>query len=98
MTKYAVLGSGQVGKVLADGLLGLGHEVMRASREPSKLAEWKAGAGAGAQVGTFAEAAAWGNQVVLAVKGSAIANGTVGAALDFAVLDYRAGIAAFLKK
>ncbi len=71
MTKYAVLGSGQVGKVLADGLLGLGHEVMRASREPSKLAEWKAGAGAGAQVGTFAEAAAWGNQVVLAVKGSA---------------------------
>ena len=71
MAKYAVLGSGQVGKVLADGLLGLGHEVMRASREPSKLAGWKEGAGARATTGTFAEAAAWGEQVILAVKGSA---------------------------
>ena len=41
MGKYAVTGSGQVGQVLADGLLEHGHEVMRASREPSKLAEWQ---------------------------------------------------------
>jgi predicted dinucleotide-binding enzyme len=39
--KYAVMGSGQVGMVLADGLLEHGHEVMRASREPSKLSEWQ---------------------------------------------------------
>lgn len=71
MTKIAVLGSGQVGQVLADGLLRHGHDVMRASREPDKLLAWKAGAGAKARTGTFAEAAKWGDSVVLAVKGSA---------------------------
>jgi predicted dinucleotide-binding enzyme len=71
MSKVAVLGSGQVGQVLADGFLKHGHEVMRASREPGKLAAWKAGAGAKARVGTPAEAAKWGDCVVLAVKGTA---------------------------
>jgi len=71
MSKIAILGSGQVGQVLADGFLKHGHEVMRGTREPGKLAAWKAGAGGKAQVGTFSEAAAWGEIVVLAVKGSA---------------------------
>ena len=71
MSKIAVLGSGQVGQVLADGFLKHGHEVMRASREPGKLETWRAGAGDKARVGTFAEAAKWGSAVVLAVKGSA---------------------------
>ena len=69
--KVGVLGSGQVGQVLADGLLKHGHEVMRGSREPGKLAAWKAGAGPKASTGTFADAAKWGQLVVLAVKGSA---------------------------
>jgi predicted dinucleotide-binding enzyme len=71
MSKIAVLGSGQVGQVLADGLLKHGHEVMRASRDPSKLAGWKAGAGTKAHTGTVAEAAKWGESVLLAVKGIA---------------------------
>jgi len=71
MSKIAVLGSGVVGQVLADGLLAHGHEVMRASREPGKLASWKAGAGPKAQTGSFAEAAKWAESVVLAVKGGA---------------------------
>jgi predicted dinucleotide-binding enzyme len=71
MKKIAVLGSGQVGQVLADGFLGHGYEVMRASREPSKLGSWKVAAGLKAQVGTFAEAAKWADGVVLAVKGAA---------------------------
>jgi 8-hydroxy-5-deazaflavin:NADPH oxidoreductase len=71
MKKIAILGSGQVGQVLADGFLKHGYEVMRASREPSKLDGWKASAGAKAQVGTFAEAARWGEGVALAVKGGA---------------------------
>lgn len=71
MDKIAVIGSGQVGQVLADGFLKHGHEVVRGTREPSKLAEWKAGAGAKASVGTFAEAAKFGDVVVLAVKGTA---------------------------
>jgi predicted dinucleotide-binding enzyme len=71
MSKIAVLGSGQVGQVLADGLLKHGHEVMRASREPGKLEKWKASAGAKAHIGKPAEAAKWGDSVLLAVKGSA---------------------------
>ncbi len=71
MSKISVLGSGQVGQVLADGFLRHGHEVMRASREPSKLEAWKSGAGAKARVGTPAEAAKWGDAVLLAVKGTA---------------------------
>jgi predicted dinucleotide-binding enzyme len=71
MSKIAVLGSGQVGQVLADGLIKHGHDVMRGSREPAKLADWKAKAGARAQTGTFAEAAKWGESVLLAVKGEA---------------------------
>jgi hypothetical protein len=71
MIKYAVMGSGHVGQALADGLLARGHEVMRASREPAKLAEWQRNAGPKAHVGDFAEAAKWGEQVLLAVKGSA---------------------------
>jgi hypothetical protein len=71
--KVGVLGSGTVGQVLADGFLKHGHEVMRGSRDPAKLAAWKAGAGAKAAAGTFAEAARFGEVVVLAVKGTAAA-------------------------
>jgi predicted dinucleotide-binding enzyme len=71
MKKIAVLGSGHVGEVLANGFLKHGYAVMRGSREPSKLGEWKTGAGANASIGTFAEAAAWCDAAVLAVKGNA---------------------------
>jgi predicted dinucleotide-binding enzyme len=71
MKKIAVLGSGQVGQVLADGFLKHGYDVMRGSREATKLEEWRKGAGPRASVGTFAEAAKWGEAVVLAVKGTA---------------------------
>jgi len=71
MKKIAVLGSGVVGQTLADGLLRHGYEVMRGSREPAKLGAWKSKAGAKASVGTFAEAARYGETIVLAVKGTA---------------------------
>jgi len=69
--KVAVLGSGVVGETLANGFLKNGYEVMRASREPKKLSEWKAQGGGKASTGTFREAAAFGELVVLAVKGTA---------------------------
>jgi 8-hydroxy-5-deazaflavin:NADPH oxidoreductase len=72
--KVGVIGSGPVGQVLADGFLKHGHEVMRGSRDPAKLAAWKAGAGARAQAGTMAEAARFGELVVLAVKGTGAAS------------------------
>jgi len=71
MTRVAVLGSGVVGKTLADGFLQHGYEVMRGSRDPGKLAAWKSGTGGRASIGTFAEAARFGEIVVLAVKGTA---------------------------
>lgn len=69
--KIAVVGSGIVGETLSGGFLRLGFEVMRASRDPQKLAEWKSKSGPKAAVGTFAEAARFGEIVVLAVKGAA---------------------------
>ena len=67
--KVGVLGSGDVGKVLAGGFLKLGHEVRIGSRSPEKLQEWAAGAGGGASTGTFAEAAKFGDIIVLATHG-----------------------------
>jgi hypothetical protein len=69
-SKVAVIGSGMVGETLASGFLKYGHEVRRASRDPSKLEEWNAAAGERASVGTFGDAAAWAELVVLAVKGT----------------------------
>jgi predicted dinucleotide-binding enzyme len=69
--KVSVLGSGVVGEVLANGFLKHGYEVMRGSRDPSKLAEWKNKAGSKASTGTFEQAAVYGEIVVLAVKGGA---------------------------
>ena len=86
MKKVGVIGSGQVGEVLAGGFLKHGYEVMRGSREPTKLASWKAGAGGKASAGTFAEAARFGDIVVLAVKGTAAE-----AALDLAGAENLAG-------
>ncbi len=71
--KVGVLGSGDVAKTLAGGFLKHGHAVKVGSRSPEKLASWSA-QNSGSTVGTFAEAAAFGELVVLAVKGNAAAD------------------------
>ena len=71
MPKAGVVGSGAVGEALADGFLKYGWQVMRGTREPAKLAAWKETRGAKASVGSFADAARFGDLVALAVKGSA---------------------------
>ena len=68
--KIGVIGSGMVGEALANGFLKHGHEVMRGSRDPAKLAAWRSSASARAQTGSFADAARFGDVVVLAVKGT----------------------------
>lgn len=68
--KIGIMGSGAVAQALGSGLLGKGHQVMLGSSAPAKLADWKAKHGAG-QIGRFADAAAFGELVILAVKGSA---------------------------
>jgi 8-hydroxy-5-deazaflavin:NADPH oxidoreductase len=70
MMKIAILGSGQVGDALAKGFLDHGHAVMRASRDPEKLASWKQGAKGEVSVGTFADATKWCEIAVLCVKGT----------------------------
>jgi predicted dinucleotide-binding enzyme len=71
MSHVAVLGSGEVGEALADGFLKHGHSVVRGTRDPAKLADWRTGAGPNASVATFADAPKGADLVVLAVKGSA---------------------------
>jgi hypothetical protein len=68
--KIGVLGSGDVAKVLAAGFIKHGHNVTIGSRSPEKLTDWNTQNPKAAR-GTFAEAAAFGELVVLAVKGSA---------------------------
>lgn len=71
--KIGVLGSGDVAKVLAAGFLKHGHEVMMGTRDAGKLGAWQA-KNPKAQVGSVAEAAAFGEAVLLAVKGTAAAD------------------------
>lgn len=69
MPTFGVLGSGDVGQVLAKGLKNHGYEVRIGSRTPAKLATYSRETGIAA--GTFAEVARWGEALVLSVKGSA---------------------------
>lgn len=68
--RIGVLGSGIVAQTLAAGFLKHGYEVTIGTRELSKLADWTA-AHPRALVGSFSEAAAFGEVIVLAVKGTA---------------------------
>jgi hypothetical protein len=67
--KVGILGSGDVAKALAGGFLKHGHKVMLGTRDPGKLKDFAA-QHSGAQTGSFADAAKFGEVVVLAVKGS----------------------------
>ena len=71
MSKIGILGSGGVAKELAKGFLKHGHEVKIGTRDQSKLEEWKNNEAAVAKLGSFSETAAFGELVVLAVKGTA---------------------------
>lgn len=68
--KVGILGSGDVGKALANGFIKHGHDVMVGTRSPEKLSGWKEKAGPRGRVGSFADTAAFGETVVLAVKGT----------------------------
>jgi len=73
MKKIGIIGSGIVAKTLGTGFLKHGYEVMLGTRQADKLAEWKSQAGAHGHIGSTAEAAKFGEIVVLAVKGLAAA-------------------------
>ena len=69
MPTFGVLGSGDVGQVLAKGLKDHGYQVRIGSRTPAKLAKYSKETGITA--GTFGEVGRWGEALVLSVLGSA---------------------------
>ena len=70
--KIGILGSGAVAKALGKGFVQHGYEVNLGTRDASRLAGWQAETGGKAHVGSVAEAAAFGDAIVLAVKGTAV--------------------------
>jgi len=71
--RVGILGSGPVGQMLGKGFAEHGHDVMLGSRTPAKpeLEKWKQGTRGKVSTGTFAEAAAHGEVLVLCCLGTA---------------------------
>src|SRR5262249_15127175 len=73
MMRIGILGSGIVARTLASGFIKHGHQIMLGTRNPNQAEtrEWAAKKPA-ASVGRFAEAASFGDLLVLAVLGSVV--------------------------
>ena len=76
--KIGIIGSGIVAQTLAAGFIQHGHDVTLGTRDAAKLADY-AGKTPGVRIASGAEAAAFGDVVVLAVKGSAALQAVRGA-------------------
>ncbi|MDP9035731.1 MAG: NAD(P)-binding domain-containing protein [Myxococcota bacterium] len=70
--KVGILGSGVVAQFLGAGFIKHGHEVTLGTRDPGKLKKW-AEQHPQARVGSNAQAAQFGEVIVLAAKGTAAA-------------------------
>jgi 8-hydroxy-5-deazaflavin:NADPH oxidoreductase len=70
--KIGVLGTGMVGNAIASKLVALGHDVMMGSRttDNARATTWVKTAGARGTVGTFADAAAFGELVFNCTQGA----------------------------
>src|SRR4030095_6178163 len=70
--KIAILGTGMVGNAIATKLVQLNHQVMMGSRTANSEAgqEWLRGVGGKAKIGTFADAAAFGEIVFDCTNGA----------------------------
>lgn len=91
--KIAVLGTGTVGQVIASKLIEVGHDVMMGSRtaDNAKASAWVAAAGPRASQGTFADAAAFAEELVFNCTSgtgtlAAVAAANAGGALDGRIL------------
>lgn len=71
--RVGVLGSGQVGKRLAEGFATRGHEVILGTRSPGNptLAKWAAGVPGPVSLASFADTARQAELLVLAIPGEA---------------------------
>ncbi len=66
-----IIGSGAVGQALANGFLRIGYDVMIGTNSATKHDTLKKATEGRAKIGTFAETAAYGSLLALAVKGTA---------------------------
>jgi 8-hydroxy-5-deazaflavin:NADPH oxidoreductase len=69
MKNIGILGSGEVGQTLAEGFLKNGYKVCLGTGHPDKLNDWRSQQGENLSVGSFADAAKFGEILVLSVKG-----------------------------
>ena len=81
--KIGIIGSGIVAQTLAAGLVAHGHQVMLGTRDPAKLAAFVA-QHPGIQVDGVAQAAAFAELGILAVKGTGALEAARAAAAGFA--------------
>jgi predicted dinucleotide-binding enzyme len=67
--KIGILGTGDVGRALGNGFIALGHEVKMGARDAhnEKAIAWARTSGINASSGTFADAAEFGDVIVLAL-------------------------------
>jgi predicted dinucleotide-binding enzyme len=69
-SKVGIIGTGIVGKTLAAGFLQAGYAVLVGSRDSEKRTQLRSELGEALQTGSFADAASFGDTVVVTVKGS----------------------------
>ncbi len=79
MKKIGIIGSGIVGQTLANGFIKHGYEVMVGTNTPAKQEELKTKTQA--KVGSFEDAAKFGEILVLAAKGNAVDKAMIAAGL-----------------
>lgn len=82
MKKIGIIGSGTVAQSLGEGFLKHGYSVMLGTRDTNKLSDWQSEKGKGAELGSFEESAAFGEILVLAVKGTIAVDMLKGLKLD----------------
>lgn len=70
--RFGILGSGDVAKSLGSGLVQHGHSVVLGTREPDKLGSWSEDKHV--SVGTLADAAGFGDIIILATHGKGTRN------------------------
>lgn len=61
-----IIGSGTMGRTLGELWAKTGHDILFGSRDPQRVAEWLATTGVAAGHGTYADAVAFGDAVLLA--------------------------------
>ncbi|MFD7639698.1 NADPH-dependent F420 reductase [Kitasatospora sp. NPDC059795] len=86
--RIGILGTGTVGQTLGSKLVALGHEVVLGSRSKGNDAavDWAERSGQGGRAGTFAEAAEFGELVIVATSGTVALS-----AVDLAGSEHLAG-------